>query len=88
MKYEKIHNCKIDIVLLVQGDEPMIDSSMIKKAVYPLISDKNLFYVPNLVGKILNQKEFNDPNCIKVVSDKNSNAIYFSKISHTSSKQI
>ena len=31
----------------------MIDSSMIKKAVYPLISDKSILCA-NLVGKILN----------------------------------
>ncbi len=79
LKYEKKNKCKIDIVVLVQGDEPLIDSNMVHRAIKPLVDD-NKILCSNLVGKIKNLNEFNDPNCIKVVSDKKSNAIYFSRL--------
>ena len=67
-----------DIVVMVQGDEPMIDPEMISEAVTPMINDPNINVV-NLAGEIKSEEEFNDPNCIKVVCDKNHDAIYFSR---------
>ncbi|MCW9034191.1 MAG: 3-deoxy-manno-octulosonate cytidylyltransferase [Rhodospirillales bacterium] len=67
-----------DIVVMVQGDEPMTHPDMITEAVQPMIDDPELLIV-NLLGNIETQDEFNDRNCIKVVCDLNSNAIYFSR---------
>ncbi len=69
---------KFDIVLMIQGDEPLISSKMIDDALEPLIENKSINVV-NLKARILSKKEFDDPNCIKVVTDKNNNAIYFSR---------
>jgi 3-deoxy-manno-octulosonate cytidylyltransferase (CMP-KDO synthetase) len=67
-----------DIVVMVQGDEPMIHPDMITEAVEPMIADKSLKVV-NLLGDIEGPTEFEDRNCIKVVCDLNRNAMYFSR---------
>jgi len=68
----------VDILVMVQGDEPMVYPQMIDEAVAPLIKDSRV-KVSNLLGKISSEKEFVDPNTIKVVVDKRSNALYFSR---------
>ena len=68
----------IDIVVMLQGDEPMIVPEMIELAVEPLIND-NSIKISNLMKKIETEKEWEDPNEVKVVVDNNSNAIYFSR---------
>jgi len=78
LKIEKKENKKFDIVVLVQGDEPMIHPDMISEAVEPMIKNDEIL-VTNLLGRIKNDKEFKDSNCIKVVCDKNGNALYFSR---------
>jgi len=77
LKIEKETNKKIDIVVMVQGDEPMINPSMIDKSLEPF-SDIEV-QVVNLMADIETLDEFHDPNEVKVVVDKNSNAIYFSR---------
>jgi 3-deoxy-manno-octulosonate cytidylyltransferase (CMP-KDO synthetase) len=77
-KLEKENNIKYDIVVMVQGDEPMTHPNMIDEAVQPMLSDSSIL-VTNLVAKIESQEDFNDRNCIKVVCDLNSNALYFSR---------
>jgi len=77
-KLEEINKTKYDIVVMVQGDEPMIHPDMINEAVQPMLSDKSI-QVTNLLGKIESVEEFEDRNCIKVVCDLNSDALYFSR---------
>ena len=67
-----------DIVVMVQGDEPMIMPEMITEAVIPLMQDASCLVV-NLLAKIESAAEFEDRNCIKVVCDLNGNALYFSR---------
>lgn len=67
-----------DIVVMVQGDEPMIHPDMISEAVEPMLRDPSLKVV-NLLGKIESVAEFEDRNCIKVVCDLQGNALYFSR---------
>lgn len=71
-------NGRYDIVVMVQGDEPMTHPDMITEAIKPLLYDSEINVV-NLLGNISNKEEFNDRNCIKVVCDNNSNALYFSR---------
>ncbi len=67
-----------DIMVLVQGDEPMTHPDMISDSLKPFSEDKNI-QVVNLLGDIVSEEEFEDRNCIKVVCDIESNAIYFSR---------
>jgi len=75
---EKSKGEKIDIVVMIQGDEPMIVPQMIELAVNPLINDQSV-KVSNLMKKVKSNKEWIDPNEVKVVVDNNDNALYFSR---------
>tara|TARA_B110000438_G_C15653370_1_gene580566 strand:- start:186 stop:923 length:738 start_codon:yes stop_codon:yes gene_type:complete len=77
LKAEQLLKTKLDIIVMVQGDEPMVTSPMIEKSLLPF-KDKNINIV-NLMTKINSIEEFEDPNEPKVVVDLNSNAIYFSR---------
>lgn len=75
---ERANNTTYDIVVMVQGDEPMTHPDMIAEAVQPLIDHPDV-QVTNLLGKIKDAVEFEDRNCIKVVCDLQLNAMYFSR---------
>ena len=78
LKIEKDENIKVDIMVMVQGDEPLTFPEMIDEAVQPMIDDSNL-KITNLVADLETIQEFEDPNEVKVVMDKDNNAIYFSR---------
>lgn len=67
-----------DIVVLIQGDEPMLHPNMIDDAVMGLINDPTV-NVTNGVAPIKTTEEFEDPNEVKVVIDPNDHAVYFSR---------
>ena len=78
LKLEKVNNMRYDIVVMAQGDEPMTHPDMIAEAVQPMLDDPEI-QVTNLLGQIKDIAEFEDRNCIKVVCDLDSNALYFSR---------
>ena len=67
-----------DIVVMIQGDEPMIVPEMIAAAVAPMLNDPSIECV-NLARRIDCIEEYLDPNTIKVVTDLHGNALYFSR---------
>lgn len=71
-------NSRADIVVNIQGDEPLIYPDMIELAVRPFFTDSNLVCT-NLVAEIDNEEDFNNPNVIKAVKDNNDYALYFSR---------
>ncbi|MDD3297192.1 MAG: 3-deoxy-manno-octulosonate cytidylyltransferase [Candidatus Omnitrophica bacterium] len=75
---EAARSFDIDIVVNVQGDEPLVMPGMIEKAILPLEKEQSLSCV-NLVSEILNDEEFNDPNAPKVVTDIEGNILYISR---------
>jgi len=78
LKIESETGKKIDIVVMVQGDEPMVHPDMIDEAVRPMIQDPEIPVI-NLVSDISDEAEFEDPNEVKVVCDLSGNALYFSR---------
>tara|TARA_B000000532_G_scaffold243868_1_gene241271 strand:- start:10316 stop:11092 length:777 start_codon:yes stop_codon:yes gene_type:complete len=74
---EMIGEC-IDIVVMVQGDEPMVTPEMISQSLAPFRKNQSIKVV-NLMAHMKTIEEFEDPNEVKVVIDKNNNAIYFSR---------
>jgi 3-deoxy-manno-octulosonate cytidylyltransferase (CMP-KDO synthetase) len=77
IKIEKEIDKKVDIVVMVQGDEPMVTPEMISESLKPFIDSS--VNIVNLMSEMGTVKEFEDPNEVKVVVDKNNNAIYFSR---------
>jgi 3-deoxy-manno-octulosonate cytidylyltransferase (CMP-KDO synthetase) len=67
-----------DIVVNVQGDEPLLDPDMIEEAIAPLRSDASL-QVATLRRRIDRPEDFIDPNVVKVVVDRRDFALYFSR---------
>lgn len=67
-----------DVFVLVQGDEPMTVPEMIDAAVQPFRDDPNLQCV-NLTRRIDNERDFRNPNTIKVVTNAKSEALFFSR---------
>jgi len=78
LKIEKASGKKVDIVVMLQGDEPMVIPEMIESAVTPLVEEDSIL-ITNLYSRIQTLKEFEDPNEVKVVVNRNSNALYFSR---------
>lgn len=69
---------RADILAMIQGDEPMVYPEMVTEALQPMIDDPAVL-ITNLLGQITSQEEFEDPNQVKVVVDKEGNALYFSR---------
>jgi 3-deoxy-manno-octulosonate cytidylyltransferase (CMP-KDO synthetase) len=67
-----------DIVVMIQGDEPMIVPEMVVAALRPLLDDRSVTCV-NLVQRISRAEDRLDPNTIKVVTDLRGDALYFSR---------
>ena len=75
---EKKNDITYDIIVMVQGDEPLVHPIMISEALLPMLDDPSIL-VTNLLGKIRDLAEFEDRNCIKVVCDLKGDALYFSR---------
>jgi 3-deoxy-manno-octulosonate cytidylyltransferase (CMP-KDO synthetase) len=67
-----------EIVVNIQGDEPLIDPAAIDAAILPLVHDPELV-MGTLKKRIEDPREITDPNVVKVVTDANGDAIYFSR---------
>ena len=78
LKIEAATGKKADIVVMIQGDEPMVTPEMIDAAVAPMLSDPTL-QITNLMGDLANEAEFEDPSEVKVVTDLAGHALYFSR---------
>ena len=78
LKVESETGQKVDIVVMVQGDEPMVTPEMIEQAVTPMLEDPAIKVV-NLMARMKTVGEFEDPNEVKVVVDLNGRALYFSR---------
>ena len=77
-KVEEEQGVRYDIVVMVQGDEPMILPEMVEAAVRPMLQDPAIEVV-NLMAPLETLEEQEDSNEVKVVVDKNNFALYFSR---------
>ena len=78
LKIERDTGQKVDIVVMLQGDEPMIYPEMIDRSIQPMMED-GMIQVVNLMATIKSRQEHDDPNTVKVVVDLNNFALYFSR---------
>jgi len=77
---------QVDVVIMVQGDEPLLMPEMLDTLIPPFVDDKKL-QVTNLMGALNSDIEFKDPNEVKVVCDLNNHALYFSREAIPSTKK-
>jgi len=78
LKVESATGRKVDMVVMVQGDEPMVTPEMIEAAARPMLEDPSI-QVINLMARMTTVEEFEDPNEVKVVVDLYGRALYFSR---------
>lgn len=67
-----------ELIVNVQGDEPLIPPAMIDEAVRPLLENPALL-VGTLAARITSRGELFDPNIVKVTLDRNGRCLYFSR---------
>lgn len=67
-----------DLIINVQGDEPLIEPSVIDALVEPFLADETLT-MATAKTEITDEAEQENPNNVKVITDVNGNALYFSR---------
>jgi len=75
---EVAERCDAEVIVNVQGDEPLIEPAMIDEAVEPILEDSSID-LGTLVHRIRFVEEYNNPNVVKVVVDRSGFAMYFSR---------
>lgn len=75
---EAVKDLDVDIVVNIQGDEPLIDPQMIEQVISSLISEPELV-MATLKQPVSDSTELSNPNIVKVVTDINDFALYFSR---------
>jgi len=72
-------NIDCDIIVNVQGDEPFTEKESLKSLINVFNCDNNNIDLASLMVKIDNEDDINNPNCVKVITDTNNFALYFSR---------
>ena len=67
-----------DVVVNIQGDEPLIHPDDIDAGIRPLVDESGLG-MSTLAVAFDSPEEFLDPNAVKVTRSENGNALYFSR---------
>ncbi len=67
-----------EIVVNLQGDEPLIEPETIEAVIAPLMSDPMLEMSTACVA-ISDRSDYDNPNVVKVVKDRTGRALYFSR---------
>jgi 3-deoxy-manno-octulosonate cytidylyltransferase (CMP-KDO synthetase) len=78
LSIERENKRHVNFVVMIQGDEPMLYPEMIDEALHPIINDSSIKVV-NLMAPLLTREEHDDPNEVKVVTDLENFALYFSR---------
>lgn len=77
---EAIEFMDVDIVVNVQGDEPFIEIESLKKIIKIFKDDSKLkIDLASLMVQITDDKEIKNPNTVKVITDDEDCALYFSR---------
>jgi len=75
---EAMREIDCDVVINVQGDEPLIDPEAIRAVAEPFRHEHSLS-MATLAHPIKSDADFNDPNVVKVVLNDKGHALYFSR---------
>ena len=74
---EAIENKDCDVILNIQGDEPFVDKQTLQ-SLLNVFNDEEI-HVASLMHEMFEWADIENPNNVKVVADKNSNALLFSR---------
>jgi len=75
---EAVKNVDCDIIINIQGDEPLIHPAIVDSLANALIEDEACV-MATVIKAIREESDIHNPNVVKVVVDDDSNALYFSR---------
>ena len=75
---EAVRGMDADVIVNIQGDEPMLDPAMLAELVDPFRSATTAGVV-TLKKRVMHESDFADPGVVKVVTDPSGYALYFSR---------
>jgi 3-deoxy-manno-octulosonate cytidylyltransferase (CMP-KDO synthetase) len=75
---EVVAELRCDVVVNVQGDLPLVEPGMIGEVLEPLLADASV-RMSTLRKAIADAADLDNPNVVKVVVDRNGDALYFSR---------
>ncbi|MBF0484236.1 MAG: 3-deoxy-manno-octulosonate cytidylyltransferase [Candidatus Omnitrophica bacterium] len=75
---EAVSRIECDVVVNIQGDEPLIQHKVIDDLVQVFVKNPATV-MATVIKKLTNEADFLNPNVVKVVVDQQGNAIYFSR---------
>jgi len=75
---EAVSDMDCDVVVNVQGDEPLIDPAAIRAVLEPFATEPEL-PMATLAHPVRDEFDLNDANVVKVVCDASGHALYFSR---------
>lgn len=77
---EAVENMEVDVVVNVQGDEPFINKKPLEELIAIFKNDTNKQVdLASLMFQITDKEEINNPNNVKVITDQQGFALYFSR---------
>ena len=77
---EAVQNMDVDIIINVQGDEPFIDKNSLKALIEVFINDTDKKVdLTSVMCQITDKQDIENPNNVKVITDQNGFALYFSR---------
>lgn len=77
---EAVQNMEVDVVINVQGDEPFIDENPLKALIEVFKNDsENKVDLASVMCQITDKQDIENPNNVKVITDQNGFALYFSR---------
>jgi 3-deoxy-manno-octulosonate cytidylyltransferase (CMP-KDO synthetase) len=75
---EAAKSIKADIIVVVQGDEPLFLPEIIEELVYPMLEDESI-YCANLLSLIKKRDDLKDIDIVKATINRNFEIMYFSR---------
>jgi 3-deoxy-manno-octulosonate cytidylyltransferase (CMP-KDO synthetase) len=77
---EAVQDMNVDVVVNVQGDEPFINKKPLEQLINVFKNDtENKVDLASLMFQITDKEEINNPNNVKVITDQQGFALYFSR---------
>ena len=77
---EAVENMDVDVVINVQGDEPFINKKPLEELIEVFKKDtEKKVDLGSLMFQIIDKEEINNPNNVKVITDQQGFALYFSR---------
>jgi 3-deoxy-manno-octulosonate cytidylyltransferase (CMP-KDO synthetase) len=75
---EAVANLDVDVVVNIQGDEPLVDPILIDECISPFNSNDQV-QIATVIQRLSDESTYSDPAVVKVVRDLSGRALYFSR---------